>query len=74
MGSFLVDELESFLYPVAAALLVAVKIMSILARGVVPSLLCMPLMGTSGFSLAWQTLRARCSYAQRPKRSLAKQL
>jgi MFS transporter, FSR family, fosmidomycin resistance protein len=49
VGGFLVAERKSFEYLVAAALLVAVGVALILAWGVVPSALAVPLMGTMGF-------------------------
>jgi MFS transporter, FSR family, fosmidomycin resistance protein len=49
VGGFLVAERKSFEYLVAVALLIAVGVALILAWGVAPSALAVPLMGTMGF-------------------------
>jgi MFS transporter, FSR family, fosmidomycin resistance protein len=49
VGGFLVAERKSFEYLVAVALAVAVGVALILAWGVAPSALAVPLMGTMGF-------------------------
>jgi MFS transporter, FSR family, fosmidomycin resistance protein len=49
VGGFLVAERKSFEYLVAVALLVAVGVALILAWGVAPTALTVPLMGTMGF-------------------------
>ncbi len=49
IGGFLVAERKSFEFLIAGALLVAVLVALILAWGVVPSALAVPLMGTMGF-------------------------